>query len=436
MLIHARSDKPNILFILTDQQRYDAVGYVNQSIYTPNLNNLAEQSINCTQTIVQSPQCQPSRASILTGRYPTTLKMWWNDIKLDPSEQTIGNILRGVGYRTGYFGKIHIDGNGTHTDTARHFGFDDTFLYHDWVKFINSSGIDGPRSKHRVIQEFYKAMESEPWVYKFSGRELHHDDMIVEKAIDFIDSSSLEPFFCVVGFYGPHPPYASPPPFNSFYDVESMQVPSIMRETYSGVKLTDDLWRQIKSQYFGSVSWIDDNIGRILQHVSNDTIVVFTSDHGDILGDHGYFSKGLFAYDGNVRVPLLMRFPTHRAVRYDHIVQSIDIVPTLLQAVGIDKPVGIQGKSLLDAFANGGRVNHWAFSGVGWRKRLRMLRTTNFKYWLAKDEFLFDIQRDPSEAENIASVRKDIAQKMQFMLLKALVDIEDPLPLPIGYQDL
>lgn len=432
MLAHAHGSCKNILFILTDQQRYDAVGYVNSDVITPNLNALAKRSVNCRQTIVQCPQCQPSRASIFTSRYPTTLKMWWNETDLNSSERTIGNVLKDSGYNTGYFGKIHFTGKGSHRDVAKHFGFDNVFLYEDWINLMNAKTIGIPRSDNRVLSEFYDIMGKEPWVGKFSGRELHHDEIIVDKAVRFIkdNSSSDRPYFCVVGFHGPHPPYASPPPFCEMYDLESFSVPDTMRHTYNGHMMTPDDWRFLKSQYFGCVTWIDDNIGKLLEHVDNNTIIVFTSDHGDILGDHGYFSKGVFAYDGNIRVPLLMHFPDGPQVVYDHIVQSIDIVPTLLNAVGISKQPGMQGHSLLKHFGDNSRKNHFAFSCIGYGQRLRMVRTDEYKYWWLNDDVLFDLRNDPSEKNDLSRKCKDTVSEMRKMLLQAMIIAEDPLPRP------
>ena len=421
------------MFILTDQQRYDAVGYVNNKVITPNLNELAKKSVDCRQTVVQCPQCQPSRASIFTGKYPTTLKMWWNEVDISSSERTIGNILKDNGYETGYFGKIHFSGKGSHRDVAKHFGFDNIFLYEDWINLMNAKTTGIPRSENRVLSEFYEIMSKEPWVGKFSGRELHHDEMIVDKAIKFIkdNTPSHKPYFCVVGFHGPHPPYASPPPFCDMYDEESFTVPEVMRHTYSGHLMTDCDWRSLKAQYFGSITWIDDNIGKLLKYVDDDTIIVFTSDHGDILGDHGYFSKGVFAYEGNIRVPLLIRLPNNNPVVYDHIVQSIDVAPTLLEAVGVAKQDGMQGVSLLNDFAINRRRNQFAFSCIGYGHRLRMIRTYDHKYWLLNgDEVLFNIADDPFESNNLFNTCKDTVSQMRKMLLNAIITAEDPLPRP------
>ena len=433
MLTHQSNQKPNVLLILTDQQRYDAVGYINPAINTPNIDALARTSVVCTQAVVQSPQCQPSRASLLTGRYPTAFKMWWNEQPLDLRERTIGNILRDNGYRTGYFGKMHVDGKGGHTKIAKHFGFDDTFLYTDWAHLLIDGELDTDGFGAEIRKEFYHPMSNEPsdghgpWVGRFSSRDLHHEDVITKKAIKFLQNNSHSPYFCMIGFHGPHPPYAAPPPYDTMYDPASLSVPELHMTPF-GFQTTPEYWRDLKSQYYGCISWIDDNIGQILEHVDNNTIVIFSSDHGDILGDHGLFSKGLYAYDGNVRVPLLIRFPSQYHAEYAHTVQTIDILPTILGCVGVEKPAGVQGLNLCEVLKTNQPLNEWAFSCIGFGPRLRMVRTPEFKYWWYDGEYLFDLRGDPSESENIASTHKDLLAQMRAKLITALIKAEDCLP--------
>lgn len=407
------------------------MGFRNPKIQTPNIDQLAKAGVVCPTTVVQSPQCQPSRASFLTGRYPTALKMWWNEIPLHPDEKTIGNYLNEAGYYTGYFGKFHVDGVGGHTKVAEHFGFKTSYLSEDWQNLLISEHWEIPkRGSNRVREEFYGPMQKEPWVGRFTDRQLHHEDVITDKAISFMQNSWC-PFFCMVGFHGPHPPYAAPDPFNDLYDPASFDVPKKMLSTYSGVKMTPELWRNLKSQYYGSVTWIDDNVGRLMGAAGDNTIIVFTSDHGDILGDHGLFSKGLYAYDGNTTVPLVMKFPDRKPVDYPHIVQSIDVLPTLLEAVDVNRNPAIQGRSLFQAFWEKRLVNDYAMSMIGHNKRLRMIRTPKAKYWYYNgDEYLFDLKGDPSESENLATVRKSELQDLRFLLLKSLIRSEDTLPFP------
>lgn len=358
--------------------------------------------------------------------------MWWNGLRLDPKEKTIGNVLRSNGYDTGYFGKMHVDGIGSHTSIARHFGFDESFLYEDWCNLLTTDHVEmtGVKSQPNRIRDEFFAIMAKSWVGKLSTRRLQHEDVVADRAIEFIKKWRNKPYFCVVGFHGPHPPYAAPPPFDTMYDPASLSVPSKMRKTDFGFQMTPESWQELKSQYFGMVSWIDDNIGRILKHVDSNTIVIFTSDHGDILGDHGYFSKGLYAYEGNIRVPLMIRFPGRPATEYTHIVQAVDLVPTVLGALEVKRLAGMQGHNLYPHIWDNQKVNPWAFSCIGLNRRLRMIRTAKFKYWWYDNEVLFDLEGDPSESKNIASTHKDLLHEMRRLMIKVLIETEDPTPLP------
>lgn len=405
--------RKHIVLIITDQLRWDAVGYVNKSILTPNLNSLALESVNCTLAHTQSPQCQPSRSSLMTGRYPTAHKVWWNSINLPNTEITIGNYLHNAGYKTAYFGKLHMCSRESLPD----FGFNYRFLYEDWLE----------TARNKIITEYRSGMTHHAWTGRLSNRKEHHEDVITDHAINFI-RSSLDPTFCVISYLGPHPPYSAPPPYSSMYPISEMISPTD-KTIHEGVELTDEDWKDLKSQYFGMVSWIDNNIGKLLSELS-DSLIIFTSDHGDILGDHGKFSKGLYAYDGNVRVPLLIKDQDLVPMKYNYLAQSIDILPTILDLLKIKKDKRIQGNSLINGFKNNIPINDYALSMIGHNRRLRMIRDDRYKYWITgnNEEFCFDLKNDKSE-NNIIKNSHEL-NKMRFKLLKALIDAEDPSPLP------
>jgi arylsulfatase A-like enzyme len=208
-----------------------------------------------------------------------------------------------------------------------------------------------------------------------------------------------------------------------------MTVPHRVVYNYQGQALSDDNWRELKVQYYGAVSWIDDCLGRLLAAVDSNTVVVYTSDHGDILGDHGYFSKGMFAYEGNVRVPLVLRGPGLPARRYPHLVQHVDLLPTLLRLAGCGVPLGVQGRCLLDYLRTGDVLNKQVVSMVGYSPRLRMLRTDRFKYWLCdQTEVAFDLVKDPGENDNIRDL--PLLAHLRWQMVRALIRCEDSLPAP------
>lgn len=413
----------NVLILMTDQQRADSMG----GAYTPRLNEFARNCIVCNG-FTQSPQCQPARCAFWTSRYPSTLRMWWNEMALPQSEQTLANLLRDVQYETAYFGKWHLD---ITDDTLGHFGFDpqNSYLERDW-----RSGKDLPKREAGLSRrEYLQIMKTDAWASKLSSRSHQHDDIIAERAVRFMGSCD-KPFLCAVGFRGPHPPYAAPPPFSEMHPPDGYDGPEAVT-TYDGKVLTPKDWKLIKSQYYGCVSWIDDNIGRILDFVDRklpNTIVVFTSDHGDMLGDHGCFSKGLYAYEQVVRVPLMFRVPGIAARDYRHITQHIDVAPTVLDLLGQEIPPGMQGKSLVKAFHTGKKVNDFAFSQVGYSPRLKMVRNGRYKYWIygPDHEQLFDLKEDPGEITNLVQHRPMVLSNMRRNLLNSIIAAEDPLPVP------
>lgn len=396
--------KYNLLFVITDQQRYDAIGYINSIIKTPHLDHLASQSIVCDQAIVQSPQCQPSRASFLTGKYPDNIQMWWNETRLNPRYPTIANYLSNNGYLTGYFGKLHIDGD-DYKQTSRHFGFEQSYLSEDWIGMIKHN--DNPAAA-QARSDFYSLMRIDdgglaPWTGVLSSADYHHEQTIIKHASDFLQchNNKSYPFACFVSFHGPHPPYCCPPPYCHIYQDVNIPVPDKLIPTWFGQPLTSRHWHHIKSQYYGAISWIDNYIGQLLSLVDLDnTIVVFVSDHGDILGDHGLFSKGVYTFEGNIRVPLIISIPGCGHIKYDHTVQLIDLLPTILSALGLDKPTGIDGVDLVDALINNHAINEYAYSAISTNPRHYMIRSKRHKLCVGDQAAFYDLSADPLEATN------------------------------------
>ena len=426
---HSKHNRPNILWIITDQQRFDSVGYVNPFIKTPNIDKLANSGIVCNNAYVQSQQCQPSRASMLTGRYPSAHKVWWNQTPLSKSEKTIANYLKPI-YQTAYFGKIHLTTMGDSWNSLlSHFGFDHNFIFWDWVEEAKKSSAGRER-----LSEMNTSMSNKTWTGKFSHREMYYDDVIAEKAVSYMQNCN-QPYFVMVGFHGPHPPYACPPPYNTLYDPKQIDPPIKSIPNHANHQLNDQEWQKLKAQYYGSISLIDENVGKLIA-ASADSIIIFTSDHGDILGDHGLFSKGMYAYDGNSKVPMVFKIPGVENKTYEGLVQSIDIMPTILEITGINKPIGIQGKSLLKSFKNDTEINEYVLSMVGYLRehKVRMVRNKVWKYWLCNhQEFLFNMLNDPKEMHNLSKNESCVGSlnHMRLLLIEALISAEDMTPAPI-----
>lgn len=382
----------NVLVVLCDQLRWDCLGFSSGGlVVSPVLDGLVGGGVLCERAFCVSPQCQPSRASLFTGRFPSAHRVWWNGVDLGLGEVCLGGVLRGVGFSTGYFGKLHFGGG---VGVGEWFGFDRCLTTEDW---LGGGGVG--------VGELLGGMGDGLWCCDFGVGVGGHDEWVVDRALEFV-CGVREPWLCVVGLYGPHPPYGCPVGFSGWFGGCGFGGPLGVVGGGGGVFGVGD-WGRLRSRYFGWVGWFDWLLGRLLGVVGGDTVVVFVSDHGDVFGEHGLFSKGLFGFDSVLRVPLVFRLPGVGACRFGGLVSLVDVVPTLLDFLGVGCPVGVQGRSLLGGFLGAGG---WVGSGVvggfiGWDRRLRLVRGDRWKYWVCGgEEVLFDVVGDPGELVNLVGV--------------------------------
>ena len=370
--------RPNILFIFTDQQRADTMAcYGNDLISTPNLNALASRSFVFENGYVSSPICTPSRSTIMTGLWPHVSGCLKNNIRLEDSVSTIADLLPQE-YRTAYYGKWHL-GNEvilqhgfdewvSIEDQYREYYTDEEHLsvFSDYHHFLVDRGHvpDKESEGSMVFSRDYAAALPE---------ELTKATFLGNRASEFIHRNKDNPFALYVNIFEPHPPYDGP--FNDMYDPQSipvggafMQDPpanaslvhrlraeeSLAGSGFDGDSaepLSEEYWRALIARYWGMVTLVDKAVGTMMQAledagVADNTIVVYSSEHGDQLGEHNVIQKAVF-YEQSVKVPMLMRVPwltdgeTRVPGRYSH----IDTVPTLLELVGADVPGHLQGES-------------------------------------------------------------------------------------------
>jgi arylsulfatase A-like enzyme len=378
-------DRPNILFILTDQQRFDSMRcYGNDWIETPNLDALASQSFVFENAYVTQPVCTPARASIMTGLYPHAIGLTRNNTPLSGDTKTIAEMISSD-YLCAYFGKWHLG-----DDAIAQHGFE------KWLSVDDSHRHRYSRKEHRFQEADYKRflrenkveppppnVSYEKW---FVGANLPEDltqaAYLGSEASRFIrehpaSEHADNPFMLYVSFFEPHPPYTGP--LNDLYDPHKITVgPSFLQRPDSGSLLnrlradyymggnlnplgieggdfhdttTEAGWRKLRAQYFANVTLVDRNVGRILKALddsgmADSTIVVLTSEHGEMAGDHGMLEKRSL-YEQASRVPLLMRVPWlgKHQTRIRGSFGQIDLVPTLLDLVGQPAPGHLQGVS-------------------------------------------------------------------------------------------
>ena len=364
----AAQRKPNLILFLPDQQRADTLAcYGGVKVHAPNLNKLASQSLVFERTYVTHPVCTPSRSSLMTGTWPHTSGCTRNSVPLDRRFHVFPELMHDQDYQVAYIGKWHLGEDGP---VGRGFQqWVSTDDHGDYTTFLSSNGLLPDKSNGQFSEV---AISNLPI-------ELSRPQFLEKHACEFIEKHRRDPFILVVAFVEPHSPYNGPlndanPLDEVELDVtatlpESEDIPlryRLMREWQQGEALLDrerlplqlffgiapDEYRSIKQRYLGLVTLVDQSIGAILGclercGLTNDTIVVHTSDHGDSLGAHHLFGKETM-FEEAARVPWLIRLcgQTQRKM-ISHPVSHIDFVPTLLDLLGRQNPPQCAGKSLL-----------------------------------------------------------------------------------------
>jgi arylsulfatase A-like enzyme len=479
---------PNIVLIITDQQRTDTLGFRGDTpCRTPNMDRIAQEGISFDRAICPSPLCSPSRLSIFTGEYPHQYDMLRNNGTL-PAEPILTDSLKALGYYTAYAGKWHLEPAGqpkafrgrekelgldrVHKGEAAPKGqrvidrwFDDAYGQgtYDYSMWCEENGLpDGWYVSDPDVRTHRKPSMSIP---KPKRMELEpsqtYDAWVTDIAIDYLDKRPMDqPFFLVCGYFGPHPPFHIPEPYFSMYDPADAIMPpnfgpqpdeprsngtSFYRQLFEDHGNNWEAWRESVATYWGYCTMMDDYVGRILttledQEILDDTLVIFCSDHGEMMGGHGLWHK-MMAYEEALRVPLLMRLPgtIDPGIRNTANVSLIDLPATILSLVGEDIPAQYFGRDLSPTF-NGGvdlQDDGYRFSEhkpLGeWHRTVewRMVTDNHYKYvWNHGDiDELFDLERDPYEMDNLiddAQVQDELL-RLKARLKDWMVESNDPL---------
>jgi arylsulfatase A-like enzyme len=459
----APASRANVLLIMADQFRFDALGAAgNKIIHTPNLDALAGTGVMFRECRVQHPVCMPSRACIFTGRYPSVHRVRTNGVTLSRQEKTLAEVYLESGYRTGGAGKFHfipqlgrqLPTMETHPDPF--YGFEEFHI-----------GEDGGVGEYgQWLKRYHPEFAGKP--NNALPLELHNTHWAAAHTIDFIKDCAArrEPFFAFCSFVAPHHPYNPPPPYQTMYKEGEMPPPVIrageLDDKPPFFKADSKRWEDFserlsynRAQYYGSVTFIDDAIGSIVRtlgelQIRQDTLVVFTADHGDLLGDHGLWFKGPYHYRACANVPLIFNWPgrVQSGKAVDGIVQNIDLFPSITALTGINNPPGVQGKSQLAVLTsqtsdtgNSSALIEYGVSGVGAPKFARELGHPDLytlyspkwrlSYYPGKDYGeLYDHESDPEEFVNrwrdpaLEAVRRQLKDELLDRVLKA----HDPLP--------
>jgi len=468
----------NILFIMCDQLRADYLGVGGHpTLATPNIDALAARAVAFSRAYCQAPICGPSRASFYTGRYMFSHGATWNNVPVPVGERTIGDYLRPLGLRVALVGKTHMRadvegmarlGLEPDSDIGRivgECGFEaferDDGLHPDqsadpdlaYNRYLRERGYDGGDNPWHTIANSALGPEGEVlsgWYMRnarLPARVTEADSetaYTTRRGIDFIEAAGAEPWCLHLSYIKPHWPYIAPAPYHELYGANQILpanrseaerrdphpvVAAFMDHEESLNFQKEEVRRHVIPTYMGLIAQIDEHIGRLLRYLEergrmDDTLIVFTSDHGDYLGDHWLGDKELF-HEESVRIPMIVYDPDAAADATrgridDRLVEAIDLLPSFVEALdGEAQPHRLEGRSLLPLL-RGGEAGEWrdavfAEADYAWRHarlalgigpaeaRAFMLRTEGWKY-IHYEGFrpqLFDLADDPAELRDL-----------------------------------
>jgi arylsulfatase A-like enzyme len=370
----------NILFLWTDEQRPDTIGaYGNPRIRTPNLDRLAAGAVLFEWAYCSMPVCTPSRGTVLTGLYPHSHRAIYNNVPLPEDMPTIAELLRDYSYICGYAGKWHL---GREIHPQRGFDAWWSSMEDGYIKDHQREGFS--TYHHWLVRQGYQPPDTAPDGSKVFSRSTAarlpeaagKPAFLAQEACRFLDTYGHQPFALYVNFLEPHMPFFGP--WDDLYAPEEMELPEtwygepdpgmplrhrLRRAHYASahnrhVRTNDERgWKELKARYWGLASLVDKYAGRILDHLealglTESTIVVYSTDHGDMMGEHRLIAKGV-QYEGASRVPLIVRVPGVEPRRIKTPVSQVDLLPTLLDALGLPVPGHAQGRSLLPLMREG-----------------------------------------------------------------------------------
>lgn len=423
---------PNILFLMVDQLAVQALPiYGHPFVKAPHLSRLAEQSVVFESAYCNFPICAPSRASMLAGRLPHSIGAYDNASEFPAHIPTLAHYLTGLGYRTTLCGKMHFIG------PDQLHGFEErltTDIYPSDFAWTPDF-LQGPAYRPTGVS-MRPIVEAGPCVRSL---QIDYDDETeykgIQKLYDLARSPDDQPFFLTISFTHPHPPFVTGQEHWDRYQHDEIDMPTVPPIPYDELDphsqwlhvahaqniydVTDEHIRSARHAYYGMVSYIDDKIGRILQvledcGLAEDTVVVFTGDHGEMLGERGMWFKQTF-FEGSARVPLLIRAPGMNPKRSTAHVSLVDLLPTFLdfaRAGGNAEPLEpiepLDGRSLLPLMMGddegGDRIVISEYSSEGVRAASRMVRRGKYKYVYTRGlaPMLFDLEADPLELKDLA----------------------------------
>ncbi len=453
-LLSLTEEKLNVLLIIADDLNCDLGSYGNLVVKTPNIDRLANRGVLFENAHNQYPLCGPSRASFMTGMYTNQTKITSNNMNLRnsvPDVITLGQRFRQQGYQSVRIGKMFHYDNPSAIGTS---GNDDIY---SWDQTVNPYGRD-------KIEE-YKINTLSPrryggtlsWLAADGKDEEQTDGIAASEAIKKLDdfANSETPFFLAVGFFRPHTPFVAPKKYFDLYDQEKIEIPEIsteyletlpepavksIRAKKNQLNLKKERAQEIKEAYYATISFVDAQVGRILDHLEStgldeNTVIVFTSDHGYHMGEHGHWQKQTL-FENATRIPLIISAPNSENIGKKSMspVELIDLYPTLMDLTNINIPQHVVGKSLEPLMKNvntsvrESALTRWRNGYSIKTKRYRLTK------WGIDGELgyeLYDHKNDKNELINLAK-NQDYNEVMDSLKLEIEQRIDEALIKPEG----
>lgn len=482
----ALKHRPNILLILTDQQRYDTLGcYGAEICRTPHLDGLAARGVRFDRAYTSCVPCSPARAALFTGVYPHKNHVRVNGQELNAAIPNLASELRAAGYNLGYVGKWHVDNPKVPSD----YGFEGKDfpgygypVYRGLVeglRFGPRAGSRGATSHYetylrahgyeipRVLEAHYGdnpgKQNQEIYALQSGSVEQSFEYMVAQDTVDLLRVMKARherngtPFFIWTNFWGPHTPCFIPEPYYSMYDPISIPMEPSFDETWERKPFVQHLverywglsaggwarWREIVARYWGYVTMIDDLVGMILHELEalgclDDTLVVFSTDHGDMMGAHRLIEKGPFTYEQCYRLPMIIAPPggAQQGRVCDAFVYLQDLYPTFLEAAGRPHTAEPDTRSLWPLIegrtdATGRDSIYTQFYAQLFRYEQRMVRTRTHKFVYNHSDIgeLYDLVNDPWEMHNLFDLpeHKAVQKRLMEVMRDHMVRLADPI---------
>lgn len=462
---------PNVLWVIADQQRADTLGALNNPlIHTPNLDRFMTESVTFTNAFVQCPICSPSRGSFLTGRYPHTTGLRANGQRIRETERLVPRILADENYACGLAGKLHLSPCAGGRIENR---IDDGYQVFEWSHDISDSW-PGQNQWYVWLREKGHPVPKLPgdravvWGMPIDPSTTQ-TAWCCDEGVKFLrNQKNFNPWLMSVNIFQPHHPFFPTAEYLAHYDPAKMPAPAYHQGelankplfqrvdnqgAYGGTaisfaKTSDEQHHQVTAAYYAMIEQVDTGFGEMMKALeetgqADNTIVIFMSDHGEMLGDHGIYLKGPYFYDCLTRVPLIVRWPAKykKGLKVDGMVELVDIAPTLIEAAGLPIPSGMQGQSLrplLTGESSQARDSVYteyfdANALYGPPPMAASVRTATHKvsYYANLDTGeLYNLQKDPGEFNNLwgSAQYKDVQAELMHKLARRMIGTIDPLP--------